>query len=140
MKVLVCGSRSWRLFRPIHDRLAALGNLEPVTVIHGGAPGADTLAGQAAAQLGLGIKVFHAEWDRYGKRAGVYRNLAMLDAQPDLVLGFWDGRSVGTKHTVTEARRRGIPVEMYGGTTMNAKRSSPASASASKPSCSVGNE
>lgn len=132
MKVLVCGSRSWRDGGAIRARLAVLP--EPVTVIHGGAPGADTLAGQAAAQLGLGIKVFHAEWDRYGKRAGYRRNLAMLDEAPDLVLGFWDGRSRGTKHTLTEARRRGIPVEVWGGTTATAyTRSLPAPAVGSGP-------
>ncbi len=34
----------------------------------------------------------------------------MLESKPDLVLAFWDGQSRGTKHTITEARRRNIPV------------------------------
>jgi len=36
----------------------------------------------------------------------------MLDWEPELVLAFWDGRSTGTEHTITEANRRGIPVEV----------------------------
>jgi ABC-type Fe3+-hydroxamate transport system substrate-binding protein len=40
------------------------------------------------------------------------RNAAMLDLQPDLVIAFSNG-SPGTNSTMTEARRRGIPVEVH---------------------------
>lgn len=40
------------------------------------------------------------------------RNIEMLDQKPDLVLAFWDGASTGTGHTVAEAGKRGIPVEI----------------------------
>lgn len=84
-------------------------------ILHGGAPGADTLAAGLAEDLGFTVEpAYLPEWDRYGRRAGIRRNLAMLDTGPDLVLGFWDGRSRGTKHTLTEARRRGIPTEIIG--------------------------
>jgi hypothetical protein len=36
----------------------------------------------------------------------------MLDQNPGLVIAFWDGKSRGTAHTIGEARRRGIPVEV----------------------------
>ncbi len=45
-----------------------------------------------------------------GRRAGLDRNVRMLDSKPDLALAFWDGQSRGTGHTITEARRRNIPV------------------------------
>lgn len=110
MKVLVCGSRTWTDGIVISRRLRGLPN--DAVIIHGGASGADLQAERVAAKYHLASRCFPAEWNRYGKRAGIIRNLAMLDEQPDLVLAFWDGRSRGTKHTIDEARKRGIPVEV----------------------------
>jgi hypothetical protein len=81
-------------------------------IIHGGAPGADRIAGWLAEDFGFTVREFKANWDRGGKRAGILRNIKMLDASPDLVIAFWDGKSRGTKHTIDEAKRRGIPVEV----------------------------
>lgn len=81
------------------------------TVMHGGARGPDRLAGAYAESLGFEVEEYRADWKGLGKRAGIIRNLDMLDAGPELVIAFWDGESAGTKHTITEARKRGIPVE-----------------------------
>jgi hypothetical protein len=110
MKVLVCGSRSWDNPTAIRRRLTDLPR--GAEVIHGNARGADQDAGTFARALGLRETAFPADWRGKGRRAGIIRNLAMLDQKPDLVLAFWDGRSTGTAHTITEARRRGIPVEV----------------------------
>jgi YspA, cpYpsA-related SLOG family len=113
MRVLVCGSRSWDDFGLILDRLAQLPRGS--TVIHGGARGADQMAARVAVRLGLQVEEFIPHWrdveGHYNRRAGIERNLLMLDQEPELVLAFWDGRSTGTAHTVAEASRRGIPVE-----------------------------
>ncbi len=77
-------------------------------IISGGAPGADTLAEVAAAELNLETTIFPADWERYGRSAGPKRNLQMLDTEPDLVIAFAGGR--GTAHTVRHALKRGIPV------------------------------
>lgn len=110
MRVLVCGSRSWADPEPVRRRLALLP--KDSTVIHGGALGADTLAGEAAQRFRLEQRVFRPNWRRFGRRAGVLRNLEMLDQEPDLVVAFWDGRSRGTRHTISEAVKRGIRVEV----------------------------
>lgn len=55
--------------------------------------------------------MFPANW-KLGRRAGPIRNQLMLDQNPDKVIAFHDGRSRGTLHTITEARRRGISVEI----------------------------
>ena len=104
MRVLICGSRTWTDVEAIRDCLVNL----PVntTVIHGGALGADSLAGAVAQILGLKIEVYPADWEKYGKNAGFKRNLEMLDTKPDLVLAFWDGKSKGTAHTVGHAQAR----------------------------------
>lgn len=118
MKVVICGSR----FRDadfnqllavscaIDARIAQLP--QGTTVITGGAQGADWWAHKQAGHCGLSRKVIRADWDKHGKRAGILRNLQMLDEQPDTVIAFWDGESKGTAHTISEAERRGIPVEV----------------------------
>ena len=118
MKVLVCGSRDWTDAEPIYARLAPLKVEafmcgEKVTLLHGNAPGADRLARNLGFGLNFDVQHFPADWSRHGKRAGIIRNLAMLDEAPDLVIAFQIGNSRGTQHTIDEARRRGIPVEVH---------------------------
>lgn len=113
MKVLVCGSRSWRDTAAIAARFHDLPR--DTFVINGGASGADYLAKQEAMRHGFGVMTVYPDWNKHGKRAGVVRNNFMLDQEPDLVLAFWDGESRGTRHTIEEARRRGISVEVIGG-------------------------
>ena len=114
MKVLVCGSRGWGTDREqvfkVYDRIGDLPR--NATVIVGGASGADTLAADAALRRGNPVETHVPNWTKYGRRAGYLRNLAMLDREPDLVLAFWDGESKGTEHTIVEARKRSIPVEV----------------------------
>lgn len=110
MRVLVCGSRDYPRKARIASRIAMLS--PGTTVIHGAARGPDRIAGAYAESLGFEVEEYPADWERLGKRAGIIRNLDMLDACPDLVIAFWDGDSAGTKHTITEARKRGIPVEV----------------------------
>ena len=54
----------------------------------------------------------HANWDRYGSRAGVIRNYEMARAGADLCIACWDGTSTGTKNMIDQARKYGIPVEI----------------------------
>ena len=110
MRVLVTGSRDWNQTVILKRRLAALPRGSEI--IHGGARGADQSAAVAARALGIPDTAYPADWRGKGKAAGIIRNLEMLDTGPDLVLAFWDGKSTGTKHTIDEAVRRGIPVEI----------------------------
>lgn len=114
LSVLICGSRHFAdpftLSLAIDKRVQELP--AECIVIVGGAKGADQIAEKAALRHGHPVSRYEADWETHGKRAGIIRNLAMLDAKPDLVIAFWDGISRGTKHTITEARRRGIPVEV----------------------------
>lgn len=71
-------------------------------IITGGAPGADWWAAETTRRFG-------------GFKLTDIRNIEMLDLGPDLVIAFWDGASRGTLHTMTEARKRGIPVEVIKG-------------------------
>jgi hypothetical protein len=83
---------------------------EGTLIVHGGAPGADRMAGSLALKLGLCTPiVYPAQWKTHGKAAGPIRNRLMLDEEkPDLVIAFWDGESPGTKDMIEETERRHI--------------------------------
>lgn len=110
VRVLICGSRDFAPTYLIKERIDRLP--EGAEVIHGGARGADSIAALYSVGIGLRVRSFPADWKRLGRRAGIVRNIEMLGDGPDLVIAFWDGKSRGTKHTITEARRLGIKVEV----------------------------
>jgi len=119
VRVLVCGSRDWGDAEAIERELCGW----PVgtVVVHGAASrkvrgveqSADMLADRIARAYGYRVEPFPADWKAEPRRAGILRNLAMLDTGPDLVLAFQRNGSRGTQHTIDEARRRGIPVEVF---------------------------
>ena len=110
MKVLVCGSRDWDRPTWIGRRLADLPR--GAEIIHGAARGADQFAQIYAHALGIPETPYPADWRGKGKRAGILRNLEMLNQKPDLVIAFQVNGSTGTQHTIDEANKRGIPVEV----------------------------
>lgn len=106
MKVLVCGGRDYRSYGRVCEALNTIHNgHSPITrIVHGGAKGADTLAGMWAAYHGIHTMVYPANWGRDGKAAGLIRNQRMLDEEDiDLVVAFPGGR--GTAHMVNIARK-----------------------------------
>ncbi len=110
LRVLVTGSRTWTDATKVAQTLA--GHPRGTVFVHGAARGADQLAGDIAHGLGYDVEEYPADWRGKGKRAGIIRNLQMLDTGPDKVIAFWDGQSTGTRHTITEACQRGIPVKV----------------------------
>lgn len=83
MRLLVCGGRTWgRVLPPANEKAVrqarleqqqlfeALGELvqtsgQPSVVIHGGARGADYMAGRWARERGYPEWVFEADWEQY---------------------------------------------------------------------------
>jgi hypothetical protein len=102
MRILITGSRSWKDTDAAHRaldemaRAARQSGYSGVTVVHGGAKGADTSAGVwAATRKHLGWPVDHephpvsgAEWRTRGNRAGHERNQRMVDLGADVCLAF----------------------------------------------------
>jgi len=112
--VLICGSRRYRNAAAIERYVKGL--TAGTVVIHGGAPGADTLAGLYARQHGLLVVEFSADWSRYGRGAGMVRNRQMLEEGcPTEVVAFVadPSNSPGTANTVLQALARGLPVTVY---------------------------
>lgn len=102
MRMLVCGGRHFSdrtgLFYVL-DYIASGFPHGVKLVIHGGARGADQLAGEWASERGIPCAVFPANWEKHGKRAGLIRNEQMLsEGKPDLIVAFPGG--AGTNHMV----------------------------------------
>ena len=113
-RVLICGSRDYA------DRakmVSIMSNLSPrVTIIEGGARGADTMARNIAEMWGWEVIEYPANWKKFGISAGSMRNKQMLDeGKPDLVLAFYASKekSKGTKNMVEQAKRVGVRVIEY---------------------------
>ncbi|PFT50897.1 MULTISPECIES: DUF2493 domain-containing protein [Bacillus cereus group] len=114
-KVVVAGSRDFKDYKTLHDRLLA--NLkrfpkEEIEIVSGGARGADWLGEQFAKQYGLKLTVFPAEWEEYGNSAGHRRNYDMAKYS-DICFCFWDGASRGTKGMIDLAIRNKIELHLY---------------------------
>jgi hypothetical protein len=107
MRIIVCGGRNYKDAARIYLTLEEYVREEP-TVVHGAAPGADSIAAREATVLELATEPRPAEWDRYGKAAGPIRNQAMVDSGADLLIAF--GGGVGTADCIKRARKAGIPV------------------------------
>lgn len=110
LRVLVCGGRDFAnrdfLFRCL-DAVHRKSGI--VTVIHGAARGADTLAGEWAEARDVPLVTVAADWKTHGKRAGLIRNQQMLDlCAPDAVIAFPGG--VGTGDMVRRSQEAGLPV------------------------------
>jgi len=112
MRLIICGSRSWDDYAMILFELRRFHDTVGITrVIHGGAQGADTLAGRAAEELGIPVTIFPAKWSLYGRSAGYKRNWQMAKcSSPDSVWAFQVGRSAGTQHMIDIAHQHRISV------------------------------
>lgn len=113
MRVLVTGSRAWRDWRTMYERLQKLP--EGSTIVHGAATGADHMARSAALVLGHEVEDHfpdYALWTASG--APLKRNEHMVALGADLVLAFPTVQSRGTWHCYTLASRAGIPGEVIG--------------------------
>lgn len=75
-------------------------------IISGGANGADKLAENYCEDYNIPIRIYYPQWDKYGKAAGTIRNRKIID-NSDEIIAFWDGKSKGTKNSISLARKLG---------------------------------
>lgn len=113
--ILISGSRAFPSPERVMDRIRQ--DVTPEDrVMHGCARGVDTWAEEAARAIGATILRRPADWDRYGKRAGMLRNEAMFNEARGTtnfrILLFWDGQSRGTKNMIDRCVALNIPHEI----------------------------
>lgn len=113
MKLAVVGSRDFLDYGWLEHCLLHAFDMDDIeAVISGGARGADALAARFAREHGLPLIVFHADWDRHGRRAGPIRNTEIVRSA-DVLAAFWDGLSPGTRDSVDKARAAGKEVHVF---------------------------
>lgn len=100
MKVGVVGSREFNDYELMNE---VLSKLDIEIIISGGARGADFLAEKYAKKNNIDLKVFPAEWEKYGKSAGFKRNHLIVNAS-DMIVAFRVNKSRGTTHTIEVAK------------------------------------
>jgi hypothetical protein len=117
MRILITGSRDWTdhatISNALRDAWLFAGRPYETIVIHGGARGADYLAGTVAKRLGFGVELHKARWDEFGKAAGFLRNKEMVDAGADLCLAFIRNESKGATMCAALAEKAGIPTHYW---------------------------
>ncbi len=117
MYVLICGGRDYTFTKAdTHwlDDLHAQHHF--AEVVTGGAGGAETQGRWWAQRRWMPVRIYHAEWMRYGKKAGPYRNASMVKSLLDTqtleeeiaVIAFPGGP--GTADCARQAQQAGIQV------------------------------
>lgn len=105
MKIAIVGSRKYINISNIL-RLVSLFPKDTV-IISGGAAGPDTTA-KVAANTFLSAEpiIIKAEWEKFGRAAGMMRN-PLIIAESDYVVAFYDGKSKGTLNSMQHAKKQG---------------------------------
>ena len=119
---VVTGSRDWTNRYKIYDSLI---KVNPYMVIHGGARGADSIAGEWCNDSGKICLQVPALWEFHGRAAGNIRNVQMLEIakaiaeyknQSLLLLAFPLSHSIGTFNCIKSAQSMGIEVHVFDNT------------------------
>lgn len=113
MRVIIAGSRGFTDYSLLCQKMDHfLSQTEgQITVVCGGARGADSLGERYAQERGYEVAKYPAEWERYGKSAGYRRNAAMAE-NADALVAFWDQKSPGTRHMINLAKEKGLKVRL----------------------------
>lgn len=109
MKLAIIGSRSLNV-ENLGDYLPS----DVSEIVSGGAKGIDSQAAEYARQNGLTLTEFLPDYARYGRGAPLKRNEQIAE-YADAALAFWDGKSKGTKYTISlfeKLGKRVVVVEM----------------------------
>lgn len=112
MKIIVTGGRDFVDKDYVFKILSQIHSITPITeLVHGGAPGADSLAGQWAIANQIPCTVFKADWKQFGGEAGPKRNRQMAEYGADCVIAFPGGR--GTADMIRKATKANINVRKF---------------------------
>ena len=107
MKVAIIGSRNLKITN-LEDYIPQ----ETTEIVSGGAQGIDTCAKEYAQAHNLSLIEFLPEYSKYGKSAPLNRNLQIIN-YADEVIAFWDGKSTGTKHVISNCKKQNKKVTVH---------------------------
>ena len=110
MKLAVIGGRNFNDKEKAYDEINKIRESYCIdTIVSGCARGADQIGIDYAEDHDLQIIRHPADWEKYGRAAGMIRNSYII-RDSDLVIAFWNGRSPGTKDSINKAKKKKIPV------------------------------
>jgi hypothetical protein len=108
MKLIITGARTFTDYQMLCQVLAP--DRHRITqVLTGGARGTEQLGYRWAWKHVVKHQRFRAEWERFGKPAGVRRNHQLAQAG-DVLLVCGDGQAPGTAHLIQCMQALGKPV------------------------------
>lgn len=111
MKVVIAGSRGITDYNLVEVAIAQT-DFSIGEVVCGTARGVDTLGELWAIQHGIPVHKFPADWGRFGRAAGMYRNAEMASYADGAII-LWDGESKGTLDMIDRMRRVRKNCEVY---------------------------
>lgn len=114
---LIVGSRSFTNYEFLKKKTDfLLQKYKEITIVSGGARGADTLAKRYAKERQYGYIEFPADWNKDGKAAGFIRNEKMHKFLSEYefrgCIAFWDGKSKGTAHNFSLVKKYDTPIRI----------------------------
>lgn len=113
-RVIIAGTRTFSDYELLESHVRYMlsrRSKREVEIVSGGAAGADALGERFARENGYRLRVFPADWEKYGRRAGILRNQQMVD-YADALIAFHDGKSRGTAHVIAAAKEAGLRVSV----------------------------
>ena len=111
MKTIIAGSRSIIEFKHVFNAVKKSG-FNITEIVSGTAKGVDRLGELYGKNFKIPVKQFPADWNQYGKRAGMIRNQQMSD-YADALIAIYDGVSSGTKNMIEIAKKDELEVFVY---------------------------
>lgn len=111
MKIIIAGSRGIDSLSVLKDAIFQSDFLIS-EVVSGCARGVDALGELWADEHGIPVRQFPANWGRFGRAAGMYRNSEMASYCDGAII-LWDGESRGTLDMIDKMRCCGKPREVW---------------------------
>jgi hypothetical protein len=108
VRVIIAGSRYINDYGLVKEAIRRSG-FQIDEVVCGGTQGVDALGARWAAENGVPVKLFKAQWRRLSRRAGLVRNLQMA-TYADALIAVWNGTDRGTFHLIRVMEDAGKPV------------------------------
>jgi hypothetical protein len=111
MKTIIAGSRDIKDYHYLVGCMYQVPWLSRISeVVSGGALGVDRLGERWAAENGKPVKVFPADWEKYGKNSGPIRNQEMAEYADALILLWWGDprKSPGSFDMLRKAKAEGL--------------------------------
>lgn len=114
MAIIIAGSREFNNYQLLENMCDLYTNdKNDVTVISGGARGADRLGEIYSTSKGFRLLRIEADWNEYGKSAGFRRNCDMAITAKNYIeyvcIAFSVNKSKGTDHMINICKRYNIP-------------------------------